>query len=288
MHGSIERIEWRKLDQQGVEQLVRWAAAEGWNPGPDDAMVFYQTDPDGFYGYYVDNKMIAGGAIVSYGGDFGFMGLFIVDKPYRNMGIGRKLWIKRRDMLLSRLHAGASIGMDGVVAMQPFYEKGGFNIAFRDMRYVLTGQRFPMDSHISQIVSDDIRQIHMLDTQCFGFQRPGFLYHWLKLPGISTYKYLEGDKLLGFALVRKALTGYKVCPLFAENAQVAAALYEACLNGADGEPLYIDVPQNNPMAVKLVSDFGASPVFECARMIYGKFPAFAQEKVFGLTSFELG
>ena len=47
-------------------------------------------------------------------------GLFIVKPEYRAMGIGRKLWYQRRDLLISRLHNNASIGMDGVVAMQPF------------------------------------------------------------------------------------------------------------------------------------------------------------------------
>ena len=54
--------------------------------------------------------------------------------------MGSKLWYKRRDALLARLNEGASIGMDGVVDMQPFYEKGGFQIAFRDERHEKIGE----------------------------------------------------------------------------------------------------------------------------------------------------
>lgn len=66
------------LGLEGVKRLISWAEHEGWNPGPFDADVFYNSDPFGFYGYYFDNVLIGGGAIVSYGDHFGFMGLFIV------------------------------------------------------------------------------------------------------------------------------------------------------------------------------------------------------------------
>ncbi len=97
-------------------------------------------------------EMIGGGSIVSYNKEFGFMGFFIVKPDYRAHGIGKKLWYQRRDTLLSRLNKGASIGMDGVIAMQPFYKKGGFEISFRDERYENIGKEFKIDKNISPIV----------------------------------------------------------------------------------------------------------------------------------------
>ena len=88
----------KKLDYNGVKILVRWAEEEGWNPGLYDAEIFWTTDPDGYYGYYHNGKLIAGGSIVSYNELFGFMGLFIVHPAYRSSGSGRKLWYQRRDI----------------------------------------------------------------------------------------------------------------------------------------------------------------------------------------------
>ena len=285
---NLDDLHFQKLDLEGVKTLVKWAEEEGWNPGPHDADVYFATDPDGYYGYFVDRELIAGGAIVSYNNEFGFMGLFIVKPEYRDNGIGRKIWYQRRDTLLKRLNEGASIGMDGVIAMQPFYNKGGFEIAFRDERYERIGTEFDTDKNISPISENDFESILEYDKQCFGFSRPQFMKPWLKLPGNKTFKYVEDGKVKGFAIVRKAVKGHKVCPLFADNEFIADELYKACLNSVIGEPLYLDIPVTNPKAVELIKKYNATYVFECARMYYGNPPEVEFNKVFGLTTFEIG
>jgi GNAT superfamily N-acetyltransferase len=284
----IEELNFQKLDAEGVKTLVQWAQEEGWNPGPHDAGVFYETDPDGFYGYFSEGELIGGGSVVSYNKEFGFMGFFIIKPEYRSHGIGKKLWYQRRDTLISRLNKGAAIGMDGVIAMQPFYNKGGFEIAFRDERFEKTGSEFEIDKNISSIKDNDFEIVLDYDKLCFGFSRPQFLKPWLKLPGNKTFKYTEDGKIKGFAIMRKAYIGYKVCPLFADNPEIAEELYKACLNSAKDEKVYLDIPVINQGAVDLVKKYNAQYVFECARMYYGKPPVMEIDKVFGITTFELG
>ncbi|AGA91039.1 hypothetical protein Thimo_2296 [Thioflavicoccus mobilis 8321] len=38
----------RAMTRAELDTLVDWAAAEGWNPGLNDAQIFWDTDPDGF------------------------------------------------------------------------------------------------------------------------------------------------------------------------------------------------------------------------------------------------
>jgi len=285
---NINDLKFQKLDLQCLKMLVNWAKKEGWNPSLYDAAAFWATDPNGFYGYYLNSELIAGGAIVSYNNEFGFMGLFIVKPKYRNQGIGNKLWFQRRDMLLKRLNQGASIGMDGVVAMQPFYEKGGFKIAFKDERYEKIGTAFPIDANISSITEKDFSNILAYDKQCFGFARPQFLQPWLKMLDTQTFKYTQNGILKGFAIIRKVNVGYKICPLFADNSFIAEELYKACLNAVIGEPLYFDVPVINSAAMNIIKKYNAKYVFECARMYYGEPPKVAMNKIYGITTFELG
>ncbi|PIQ08150.1 MAG: GNAT family N-acetyltransferase [Ignavibacteriales bacterium CG18_big_fil_WC_8_21_14_2_50_31_20] len=285
---NLENLQFQKLDFEGLQTLVKWAEDEGWNPGPNDAEIYWATDPDGYYGYFHNDELIAGGSIVSYNKQFGFMGFFIVKPEYRSLGIGRKLWYQRRDTLLSRLNDDASVGMDGVIAMQTFYKKGGFEIAFRDERHEKIGEEFIIDQNISPIIKDDFDSILEYDKQCFGFSRPQFLIPWLKQPDVKTFKYSNNGKLEGFAIIRKANKGYKICPLFADNSTIAEELYKACLNSVVGKPLYLDIPVINSDAVALTQKYNTTYVFECARMYYGKAPNIEINKVFGITTFELG
>ncbi len=285
---DIEQLKFQKLDFEGVKILVDWARMEGWNPGPFDAEVFWKTDPNGFYGFYNQTGLVAGGAIVSYNNEYGFMGIFIVQPEYRSHGLGRKLWYLRRDKLIERLNGNTSIGMDGVVDMQPFYQKGGFEIAFIDRRFEKTGFELDVSKNISTITVVDFNEIYDYDKQCFGFSRPQFLKPWLNIPGNKTFKFVEHGTLKGFAILRKASTGYKIGPLFADNETIAEELYRACLNAAPNEPVYFDIPIINKGAVRIVEKYNATYVFECARMYYGEPPQTDIGKVYGITTFELG
>lgn len=276
------------MGQAEVKTLVAWAKNEGWNPGPHDAEVFYRTDPDGFYGYFDQGELIAGGAIVSYQGEYGFMGLFIVKPDYRGKGIGRKLWFERRNKLQSRLKEGAAIGMDGVVDMQPFYNKGGFEIAFRGERYEKQGAVFQVHPNITMISGKDTEAIITYDQKRFGHPRKSFLKAWLEIPGNFNFQFKDNGIIKGFSVLRKVNNGYKLGPLFAENYSVAEELYNACLNAAGNTSVFIDIPDANPDANHLVKKYNAKYVFECARMYLGEPPQLNIRKVFGITSFELG
>ena len=285
---NLEQLKLTKLTLEYVKTLVMWAEKEGWNPGPFDAEAFYHADPDGFYGYFLHDELIAAGSIVSYDGNFGFMGFFIVLPEYTGQGIGTKLWFQRRDQLLSRLKTDAAIGMDGVLAMQSFYQKGGFEIAFRDERYEKIGGDYEVHENISKIKDEDFDQILVYDTKCFGVDRSRFLKNWLQLPVSVAFKCVDNGILKGFCMIRKVAQGYKVCPLFADNFKIADELYKACLNEVKDNPLYLDIPVINEDAVKLIKKYNATYVFECARMYYGSPPDIPTDKIYGITTFELG
>src|SRR5262245_66273521 len=95
----------RRMTRDELNTLVEWAADEGWNPGLDDAEVFWATDPEGFIAAELDGELIGGGSIVVYGRHFGFMGFFIVRRDRRGQGLGDQLWRERKRRLLARLDA---------------------------------------------------------------------------------------------------------------------------------------------------------------------------------------
>ena len=99
----------RRLDLAEIGTLLDWAAAEGWNPGLNDAVPFQAADPDGFFGAFVDGTMVAGIAAVAYDETFGFIGLYICHPDWRGQGHGKAVWDAGMAYLGTR-----TIGLDGV------------------------------------------------------------------------------------------------------------------------------------------------------------------------------
>ena len=283
----------RNMVRSEVDGLVDWAAHEGWNPGLHDAELFWRTDPDAFVAADLGGELVGAGAITAYGGGFGFMGFFIVRPEFRGRGLGNTLWHARRERLLGRLDLGASIGMDGVFAMQDYYARGGFVFSHRDIRFRAEIPNGPPSSgdgvgKVVPLVEVPLDELLAYDRTCFPAPRPVFLQGWISQPDALALGYLRGGQLSGYGVVRRCGEGCKVGPLFADDTPAAMTLYAQLSRFAAGGPLFLDVPENNPAALDLVRQHPMTEVFGCARMYLGPFPDLAHERVFGVTTFELG
>jgi GNAT superfamily N-acetyltransferase len=290
---SLNELEIRNMTRSEVDELVAWAAHEGWNPGLHDARVFWATDPEAFIAADLDGEMIGGGAITSYNGEFGFMGLFIVRPEYRGRGFGNALWQVRRQRLLDRLRPGASIGLDGVYEMQDYYAQGGFVFSHRNIRFRTEITDPPATSlgdecNTVPLAAVPFDQVLDYDRTCFPAMRPIFLREWISQPDALALGYVRDGRLSGYGVVRRCGEGCKVGPLFADGTLVAEALYTQLAGFGIGGPLFLDAPENNPAAMAFAAQHRMIEVFGCARMYLGRPPDLAHEHVFGVTTFELG
>jgi ribosomal protein S18 acetylase RimI-like enzyme len=115
---------------QEIALALDWAAAEGWNPGLADAACFASVDPDGFLLGAIAGMPAATISVVNYDERFAFLGFYIVRSDLRGRGCGKQMWRSGIE------HAGArTIGLDGVLAQQENYERSGFVLAYRNVRY---------------------------------------------------------------------------------------------------------------------------------------------------------
>jgi GNAT superfamily N-acetyltransferase len=271
-----------------MDTLVGWAAAEGWNPGLHDADIFWDADPDAFIAAELDGEMIGGGSIVCYQRQFGFMGFFIIKPEHRGHGLGAELWFARRERLRARLDAAASIGMDGVFEMQPFYTKGGFKFSHREIRFEGVGAECTLSAALTPLAALPFQAVCDYDAVHFPAQRSGFLQAWIAQPESRALGMMGSDGLLGYGVIRRCLNGFKIGPLFADSAEVALALFNGLCDHATGQPVFLDVPEINADAMRLVADKQMKEVFGCARMYLGDKPALADAHIYGVTTFELG
>lgn len=192
------------MTREDLDLAISWAAKEGWNPGLHDGDPFYNTDPNGFFMGFLNGKPISCISAVSYGKSFGFIGFYIVHSDYRNKGYGIKIWKKAIDYLKAQ-----NIGLDGVVDQQENYKKSGFKLAYRNIRYQGVGKKFEINSNIVKINSIPFSDLIKYDSQLFPVSRPRFLKSWINEKESLTLGLLKKNKLSGYGMIRKCVTGYK-------------------------------------------------------------------------------
>jgi len=278
-------MEIRGMTLPELEAVLEWAAAEGWNPGLQDAASFYAADPGGFLLGTLDGEPVASIFAVRYGAGFGFIGGYIVRPEYRGKGYGMAVW--RAGM--ARLN-GRNVGLDGVPAQQTNYARSGFRLAHRNVRYEGRGSVVPAADRVLPLGPQDIGDVVRYDCAFFPDNREQFMRCWLLQEGSVAFGVRDtGGALLGYAVLRPCRAGFKIGPLCAESPQVAEELMQA-LRGrvpAD-EPVFLDVPEPNAAAVALAERHGMHACFETARMYTGEDPGLPLARQYGITTFELG
>lgn len=281
---EMSELQIRNLRPDEIALAVDWAAAEGWNPGLADAACFAIPDAQGFFVGEIDGEPVATVSCINYGDRFAFLGFYIVRERFRGAGHGLRIWNA------AIAHAGARvIGLDGVVAQQDNYKRSGFQLAYANIRYggvVAAPPRPPaevvaLDKVPFAIVEAD-------DATVFPAARSAFLRAWINASGHMGRALLRDGRLAAWGVIRPCRTGYKIGPLVADDRAAADAVVQALVGSAGGGEVFLDVPAINREAIALAEALGLKPVFETARMYTGPIAPLRLDRVFGVTSFELG
>jgi GNAT superfamily N-acetyltransferase len=274
----------RPMRPDEVAIAVNWAAAEGWNPGLADDVCFAAADPEGFFIGELDGAPAATVSCVNYGSGFAFLGFYIVRADLRGRGYGLRIWNA------AIAHAGRRvIGLDGVVAQQQNYRKSGFELAYANVRY--GGRVAPSQAlHRDVIALTDVPfgAVEAYDATVFPAPRAAFLRTWIGTAGHIGRAFIRDGALAGWGVIRPCRKGCKIGPLMADDRAAAEVVLSALLAGVDSDEIFLDVPNINRDAVALAQELGLAPVFETARMYTGVIPPLRMERVFGVTTFELG
>ncbi|MBZ9936504.1 GNAT family N-acetyltransferase [Mesorhizobium sp. BR1-1-16] len=275
----------REMTRDDLDRAMDWAAAEGWNPGLDDASAFHAADPAGFLMGFLGDEPVTAISVVAYGAAFGFLGLYICRPEHRGRGFGWQTWQAGMARLGKRV-----IGLDGVVAQQENYRRSGFTLAHRNIRFGgIVDCETPQDPRL-MVVSEALKPaVIAYDAALFPADRAAFLDVFLDgRGGRVAIALVEDGSARGYGVIRPAISGAKIGPLFAESAEDADLLFRALAARAKGATVYFDPPEPNGAALALAARYGLEPAFETARMYRGPAPGLPLDRIFGITSFELG
>jgi hypothetical protein len=267
----------QRMSGRDLAQVMDWAAAEGWNPGVEDAAAFHAADPEGFFVKIVDGQPVAAISVVNHDADFAFLGLYLCLPEHRGRGFGLDVW--RAGMA----HAGGRcVGLDGVPDQQANYERSGFVRAGRTVRY--QGARLGPAGRMWPVRAETVLQA---DLRASGVARAQFASAWFADTDSRRSLALDGYAQ-AFATFRTCRQGVKIGPLQAETLEQAEALLGAVPTEFGDGPVFIDVPDTAPQLAKLLSTHGFEPVFETARMYCGTPPRADPPPFYAVATLELG
>jgi GNAT superfamily N-acetyltransferase len=268
---------------RAAQTAISWAGAEGWNPGLDDAERFLAADPDAFLAVERDGEIDATVSCALYGDSYSFIGFFIVRSGLRNRGIGTPLFQRALERAGERV-----VGLDGVLEQQGYYERRGFVLAHRNVRWRTRGGGERPDGLV-ELPSVPFHDLLAYDTAVFGAERERFLRAWIDRPAGHALACLDGGRVAGYGVLRPCREGAKVGPLFADGCEVAEPLLAGLLAAAGpGTEVFVDLPAANAGADELRAARAMEASFETARMYLNGRPPEDVRRVFGVTTFEFG
>jgi GNAT superfamily N-acetyltransferase len=266
-----------------VETAIAWAAAEGWNPGLDDARRFLAADPDSFLATERDGEIVATVSCALYADAYAFIGFYIVRSDLRGQGIGPRLFERALGRAGERV-----VGLDAVVEQEATYARGGFVTSHRNVRWRTAGGG-ERPGGLVELGSVPFDELAAFDAAIFGAERERFLHAWIERPPGQALACVRDGGLAGYGVLRPCRTGAKIGPLLADYEDAAAALLTGLLAAAGpGTEVFVDMPAANPKAQHLRVGREMEPTFETARMYLNGRPPEDLHRVFGVTTLELG
>jgi ribosomal protein S18 acetylase RimI-like enzyme len=273
----------RPMKRSELDLVIDWAVIEGWNPGIYDAECFYQADQYGFFVGELNNELVASISAVAYSNHFAVIGFYIVKEQFRGRGFGMKMW----RAAMAYLGSERNISLDGEIAQQENYQKSGFQIAYRHIRYQAVGGGVAPDG-IVELKTVPFDWLVAYEQKLFPAEREHFLRLWIKQPNSAAYGVVRDGHIVGYGVIRQSHTGLRIGPLNAEDEQIAEQLLRALLAFSCDALVFLDVPDANSSAIKLAQRYGMKPVSQVARMYNKEIPNLPINRVFAVTSLEVG
>lgn len=266
-----------------VRVAVDWAAAEGWNPGLEDAEAFHAIDPGSFLMGWLGDTPVSAISVVRHSETFGFLGYYLCKPEYRGRGHGVAIWRAGLELLGTR-----TVGLDGVPAQEQNYRRSGFEFAFRSHRF--EGEVDGCSQlDVGPANPEDLGEILRLDAAVNGVSRANYLIEWVRQTATrQTLVFRQGGRIAAMGTIRRCRAGHKIGPLIAPDLGTADGLVRSLAAANGARQIAIDIPETSRLGSALVQQFDLKSSFDCARMYRGSCPKLDIGLAIGLASFELG
>lgn len=263
----------------------KWAQAEQWDLGKDDARHFFAVDPKGFFLGDLEQQAVAAISVANFDSHYAHLGHYLVDPAWRGKGLGLQLWQAATE------HAGERcIGLDGMPEQVNNYQRSGFVTHYRTLRISGHPQLRPESETVHLPIDVGmLTQLIEWDSTIVGYSRSQLLSNWFSGAGRWGFWSQDDRGINGMIGIRQSDAGYRIGPLHAANSEVMTGLMGAALSVIPPTGcVTLDVPDYAEDIVQLCQDLGLQVLFHTHRMYRGTPPQSEPGLIKALASLELG
>ncbi len=257
-------------------QPVEWERALAWSP--DGCFVLEEPD---------DNRIVGTIGTTPYGTELGWIGRLVIAPDRQRHGLGQQLMRAALDHLIAR--GTERIMLDSTEAGRGLYRRLGFRELCKIEKWEGKASTY-LGPRACRMRPSDVDALLALDTVLFGIKRTPILTRLLEeFPDLAWVDYV-GGRLEGYLLGRRMASGFYLGPWMSWSAASAERLLLIALEQLQGQPITINIPDQNGRSLMLARNHNLKRARHCVRMIYGdEQPAHSQPLTeLGITSFATG
>ena len=243
----------KNLQEQDLSLFFHYAQLEKWDIEEIHIRTLLKTNPDDFFIFYENSKLLGFVVALRESEEFGFISSVLVLEEFRNLGYGKMIF----SFALEHLE-GCQIALDSLLTQESFYEQFGFESYFDVIHYKFITGNITAKSHNYELIDFD-KKLSLLGVS--EYIRLLLSQHTLEYKAIKSHNTVSS---YAFSFAYK--DGYKIT-IDADNINETSTLFFALADKYDkGTNIYIQVTKLSPLLEILVQTLQMSKVSKMTRM----------------------
>ena len=270
-----------------IEAAFQLGFLEGWNQTRSDWVRLLTHQPKGCFGAYSQDRLVGTVTTSIYGREVAWLGMMLVQREYRRLGIGRELMFTALEY--ARAEA-STIKLDATPAGRRLYEALGFVPEAGIERWERRGTTPELGVESITAAKNMISEICELDRLAFGADRITMLDSLSQQSCAHplVMRHPEGSAS-GYAMARFGSRAMYIGPIVSVDPARIPALVNHMFEQLAGRAIFVDFYRGCAADSKLLSDGGFAKQRDLTRMYWGK-PSCAglSPSVFSIAGPEIG
>ncbi len=257
----------RRMTPDDITGALALTQRLGWQHDAAHWERLLHWSPDGCFVLDEEESGIVGTVTTtSYGTALAWIGMVLVAPERQRQGLGKQLMHAALDHLIAR--DTERIMLDSTDAGRRLYQSMGFRAVGKIERWEGRASTY-LGPRARRMTSADREAVFAFDRMAFGLDRSHILGRLTdEFPDMAWVDY-QGDALEGYLLAHRHCEGVFLGPWMSRTIASAERLLLVALEQLQGQPIVMNIPDNNGRSLILASDHNLSRVRQCTRMIYG-------------------